>query len=140
MHADQTTYMPELVFGLLDTLPNSIPASGLGLKLANIFSARFSVECLDSRRLKRFRMAWEDNMTKRHEPEVTDVTANRDYTEITFRPDLQRFGMATLDKDIVALLTKRVYDIAGCNPHVKVCLNKRRIQLDGGFEEYVGPT
>ena len=28
--------------------------------------------------------------------------------------------MNSLDKDIVALMTKRVYDIAGCNPSLKV--------------------
>jgi hypothetical protein len=40
-----------------------------------------------------------------------------------------RFGMTTLDNDIVALMTKRVYDIAGCNPNVKVHLNGERINI-----------
>ena len=40
-----------------------------------------------------------------------------------------RFGMTTLDSDIVALMTKRVYDIAGCNPNVKVHLNGERINI-----------
>jgi DNA topoisomerase-2 len=87
-------------------------------------------------------MEWEHNMGTRHDPVVTDVSSSRtrvrDHTEIAFRPDLQRFGMTCLDKDTVALLTKRVYDIAGCNPSVKVFLNRRRIRLQGGFETYVG--
>ncbi len=115
---------------------------GLGAKLANLFSTHFRVECLDSQRRKRFRMEWEHNMNTRHERVVTDVAPKRaharDCTEIAFRPDLQRFGMEGLDKDTVALLTKRVYDIAGCNPTVMVYLNKRPIRLQGGFESYVG--
>jgi hypothetical protein len=39
--------------------------------------------------------------------------------------------------DIVALMTKRVYDIAGCNPSVKVHLNGNRIAINS-FDKYVG--
>jgi DNA topoisomerase-2 len=151
MHADEQMYTPELVFGHLYTWSNyghgdeeeTGGRHGLGTKLANLFSTHFRVECLDSQRRKRFRMEWEHNMSSRHEPVVTDVapagdrSLARDYTEIAFRPDLHRFGMEGLDKDTVALLTKRVYDIAGCNPSVRVFLNKRRIRLDD-FEAYVG--
>ncbi len=150
MHAEEQLYTPELVFGHLYTSSNfnddgdqeTGGRHGLGAKLANIFSTHFRVECLDTQRRKQFRMEWEHNMHTRHEPVVTDVapsrTCARDYTEIAFRPDLQRFGMACLDKDTVALLTKRVYDIAGCNPTVRVFMNDRRIRLQGGFEAYVG--
>ena len=149
IHSDQQIYTPELVFGHLYTSSNYTDddqeetggRNGLGAKLANIFSTHFRVECLDNHRRKRFFMAWEHNMRTRHEPVVTDVTPTsayaRDYTEITFRPDLERFGMTCLDKDTVALLTKRVYDIAGCNPTVRVSLNNRWIRLDS-FRAYVG--
>ena len=33
--------------------------------------------------------------------------------QITFRPDLQRFGTAILTDDMIALFRKRAYDIAG---------------------------
>ena len=36
-----------------------------------------------------------------------------DFTRITFRPDFQRFQMTGLDADIVALMSRRVIDIAG---------------------------
>ncbi len=146
MHAEEQIYTPELVFGHLYTSSNYSDNDddgrhGLSAKLANIFSTHFRVECLDNHRRKRFRMEWEHNMRTRHEQVVTDVAPNGDhaldYTEIAFRPDLERFGMTCLDKDTVALLTKRVYDIAGCNPTVTVSLNERPIRLDD-FEEYVG--
>ena len=50
-------------------------------------------------------------------------------TRISFKPDLTRFKMTHLDKDIVALLTKRVYDVAGCNSSLKVYLNDKRLPI-----------
>lgn len=54
----------------------------------------------------------------------------KDYTCITFKPDLRRFGMDHLDEDIVALMTKRVYDMAGVTPAgVKVKLNGKVLDI-----------
>jgi DNA topoisomerase II len=60
-----------------------------------------------------------------------------DFTEITFEPDLEKFKMASLDDDTVALLSKRVYDIAGCSSSdVKVYLNKNEVTSVKNFESY----
>lgn len=40
------------------------------------------------------------------------------------------FGMTNLDADIVALMTKRVYDVAGCNPTVSVYLNGKKLPIN----------
>lgn len=47
------------------------------------------------------------------EAKITASTLKGDFTKITFKPDLARFGMHTLEPDLVALLSKRVYDMAG---------------------------
>lgn len=45
--------------------------------------------------------------------------------------------MKELDRDTVALLSKRVYDLAGISPKaVKVYLNDKKIEIDS-FEKYV---
>jgi DNA topoisomerase-2 len=44
---------------------------------------------------------------------IKETSLKGDYTRITFQPDLSKFGMSELEPDTVALLTKRVYDIAG---------------------------
>ena len=50
--------------------------------------------------------------------------SKKDWTKITFKPDLKRFaGMTILNADIVALMTKRVHDIAATNAGLKVTLN-----------------
>ena len=76
-------------------------------------------------------------MEVRGEPSITDYKEKEDYTCITFYPDLARFGMSSLEEDTIALMQKRVYDIAGILPEsVHVYLNKKRIKLKG-FKEYM---
>lgn len=52
-----------------------------------------------------------------------------DYTCVTFQPDLSKFKMTILDKDIVALMSRRAYDIAGSTKDVKVFLNGKRLPV-----------
>lgn len=52
-----------------------------------------------------------------------------DYTCITFQPDLSKFKMQSLDKDIVALMVRRAYDIAGSTKDVKVFLNGNKLPV-----------
>lgn len=74
-------------------------------------------------------------MYKKEEPEIDDAL-DKDFTKITFKPDLEKFKMTHLDEDIVALMTKRVYDVAGCNPGIKVTLNGERLPVTS-FKSYV---
>lgn len=52
-----------------------------------------------------------------------------DYTCITFQPDLPKFKMQSLDKDIVAIMSRRAYDIAGTCKGVKVFLNGKKLPV-----------
>lgn len=61
-------------------------------------------------------------MSQRSEPEIKKYTGT-DFTCVTFKPDLFRFKMDFLDDDIVALLSKRVFDIAGTNTSSGAKLN-----------------
>jgi len=110
--------------------------NGYGAKLANIFSTQFTVEAADGVNGKRFMQTFSANMTTKTEPAIT-AYSGPDYTCITFKPDLPRFGMAGLDDDIVDLLSKRVYDMAGVlGKAVAVSLNGSRIPI-ASFAEYV---
>ncbi len=76
-------------------------------------------------------------MSQREDPVITDNKDGKDYTCITFKPDLKRFGMEKLDNDILSLMSKRVYDMAGVTPAaVKVKLNDKLIDVKN-FEKYV---
>ncbi|EJW02059.1 hypothetical protein EDEG_03483 [Edhazardia aedis USNM 41457] len=58
-----------------------------------------------------------------------------DFTRITFKPDLKKFNMSSLDADIIALLSKRVYDLSGTVKDISVFLNNREIKSKG-FKSY----
>eukprot|EP01101_Sappina_pedata_P008205 TRINITY_DN4502_c0_g1_i1.p1 TRINITY_DN4502_c0_g1~~TRINITY_DN4502_c0_g1_i1.p1 ORF type:complete len:592 (-),score=221.15 TRINITY_DN4502_c0_g1_i1:71-1681(-) len=68
-------------------------------------------------------------MSKKEDAVIKDTANQTSFTKITFKPDLAKFGLSFLDKDNVALMTKRVYDIAGCNPGLKVTLNGSRLPI-----------
>ena len=73
-------------------------------------------------------------MSTKGKPKVTKIKVNenskKDWTKITFKPDLKRFaGMTVLNVDIVALMTKRVHDIAATNAGLKVTLNGEKLQI-----------
>lgn len=56
---------------------------------------------------------------------------------MTFKPDFPKFNMTHLESDVVALMSKRVVDIAGClGKTVKVELNGQRL-LVKSFSDYV---
>lgn len=80
-------------------------------------------------------MTWTDNMSKHSEPKVSETSLKSDHVKITFRPDLQRFKTGGLTSDLIALMNKRVYDIAGTTG-VKVTLNGERLFIKD-FKSYV---
>jgi DNA topoisomerase-2 len=147
MHQEHNVYVPELIFGHLLTGSNfddqeqktTGGRNGYGAKLANIFSSEFVVETIDSSRGLSFKQNYSNNMSTRGEPVIKKVTST-DYTSITFKPDLKRFKMDCLDEDTVALLCKRVYDIAGTNSSgsskISVYLNGERIDVKS-LEGYI---
>lgn len=67
-------------------------------------------------------------MGKTKEPTITD-SKNEDFTSITFFPDLEKFKMTSLTKDMVDLFTRRAYDIAAASRGVKVFLNGKKLPV-----------
>ena len=68
-------------------------------------------------------------MFDKEEPVITPVEKNSEsYTKITFVPDFKRFGLKNLTDDMVGLLKRRVYDLAGTtNSNVNVWLNGKHL-------------
>ncbi|KAJ3402189.1 DNA topoisomerase 2, partial [Chytridiales sp. JEL 0842] len=144
MHAKEKVYVPELIFGHLLTSSNYDDSekkvtggrNGYGAKLCNIFSTEFIVETGDSASGQKYKQVFSNNMSKKGTPKITTSSKVEDFTKITFKPDLAKFGMTHLDDDIDALFKKRAYDLAGCVPGIKVFLNDTRIKIKS-FKDYV---
>jgi len=74
-------------------------------------------------------------MAEKDPPEIVP-SSTEDYTSVTFYPDLKKFRMNRMDEDVVSLLTKRAYDLAGVSDSkVKVFLNGERIDVKN-FVDY----
>ncbi|XP_057357450.1 DNA topoisomerase 2-alpha isoform X3 [Manis pentadactyla] len=142
-HKVEKVYVPALIFGQLLTSSNydddekkvTGGRNGYGAKLCNIFSTKFTVETASREYKKMFKQTWMDNMGKAGQMELKPFNGE-DYTCITFHPDLSKFKMQSLDKDIVALMLRRAYDIAGSTKDVKVFLNGNKLPVKG-FRSYV---
>ena len=141
-HKVEKIFVPTLIFGHLLTSSNyndeekkvTGGRNGYGAKLCNIFSKKFIVETSCKETKKSFKQTWEGNMGKTKEPTIKPSKED-DFTSVTFYPDLAKFGMETLEEDTVALLARRVYDIAASTRGVKVYLNNKRLPISK-FEDY----
>ena len=142
-HKDFKTYIPEMIFGHLRTSSNYEEKgkivggkNGFGAKLTNIFSKEFIVETIDSNLKKHYRQIFTDNMSKKSEPEIK-TTKESSYTMISFIPDYPRFGFNKITNDLIALFSKRVFDIAASTcKSVKVYLNGELIKIKS-FTDYI---
>ncbi|XP_062866444.1 DNA topoisomerase 2-beta [Trichomycterus rosablanca] len=142
-HKEEKMYVPALIFGHLLTSSNydddekkvTGGRNGYGAKLCNIFSTKFTVETACKEYKHSFKQTWQNNMSKTSDPRIKHFDGD-DFTCVTFQPDLTKFNMEKLDKDIVALLTRRAYDVAGSCRGVKVSLNGKKLPLNG-FRSYV---
>ncbi|XP_065203912.1 DNA topoisomerase 2-like [Planococcus citri] len=142
-HKKVNLHIPTVIFGMLYTSSNYDDSesrhaggrNGLGAKVCNIFSLEFTVETASKKNGLKFKQTWTKNMTQTKDPKIEPSTQN--YTKITYRPDFQRFGgMQFLDDDVISLMSKRAFDIAGTLPDVEVHLNGELIPIKS-FIEYV---
>ena len=144
MHATEKIWIPELIFGQLLTSSNydddeakvTGGRNGYGAKLANIYSTEFTVETASAKKHTQYKQTFRNNMSVKEKPQIDYEYEGKDYTKITFKPDLVRFNMTEFDPDTVSLLQKRVYDMAGVTHGVNVSLNGKAIKLKD-FKAYV---
>tara|TARA_B100000780_G_scaffold279144_1_gene255937 strand:+ start:5284 stop:8607 length:3324 start_codon:yes stop_codon:yes gene_type:complete len=144
IHPSEKIYIPTMIFGELLTSTNYDKSekkitggkNGFGAKLTNIFSKKFTIETIDSTRKLKFVQTFSDNMNKKTDPKITKYSKDP-YTKITFLPDFPKFGMKQLDKSIISLLRKRVYDTSAItDSKVTVFFNGTKIECKT-FDKYV---
>ncbi|XP_053982250.1 DNA topoisomerase 2 isoform X2 [Hylaeus volcanicus] len=143
IHKEENMFVPTMIFGHLLTSSNyddeeekvTGGRNGYGAKLCNIFSHRFTVETSSKEYRKCLKQTWSNNMGLASEPRVKASTGE-DFTKVIFSPDLSKFKMQSLDDDIVALMSRRAFDIAASTTGVKVYLNGTRVPIKN-FKDYV---
>ena len=143
-HPEHGMYIPEMVFGHLRTSSNYSKLkkrtgggrNGLGFKLALIWSKEGYVETVDAIRGLKYFQRFDDNLTQIGSPKITKSKC-APYTKVSFLPDFRRLGIAGLGRDMLALIERRVHDIAAVTPSsVKVSLNGQQVACKN-FTQYV---
>uniref|UniRef100_A0A3Q3NNP3 DNA topoisomerase 2 n=1 Tax=Labrus bergylta TaxID=56723 RepID=A0A3Q3NNP3_9LABR len=137
-HKDEKMYVPALIFGHLLTSSNydDDQKKVTGQRsLLNISCSQRGIVAFKVQNFLFLQSTWQNNMSKTAEPKIKFFDGE-DFTCVTFQPDLSKFKMEKLDKDIVALLTRRAYDVAGSCKGVKVTFNGKKLPITG-FRSYV---
>jgi DNA topoisomerase-2 len=143
-HPEYKIWIPELIFGHLRTSTNYDKTekkivggkNGFGFKLVLIWSTFGSIETVDHVRGLKYTQEFKNNLDEICKP-VVSKCKTKPYTKITFKPDYQRLGIQGLTPDLIALLKKRVYDVAAItDKSLKVKYNSNLIPVKN-FQQYI---
>jgi len=138
-HSEYDEWVPEMIFSNLKAGSNFnddeerlvAGTNGVGSTLTNIFSKSFRVRTADRKNM--FQQTFSSNMRERTEAKVTSLKEG--FTEICFEPDLERFGLSSIDEDHVEMMRKRCKDLAACNAGIEMTFNEEVFRFPT-FREY----
>jgi DNA topoisomerase-2 len=143
-HPEYKIWIPELIFGHLRTSTNYDKTekkivggkNGFGFKLVLIWSTFGSIETVDHVRGLKYTQEFKNNLDEICKPVISKCKI-KPYTKITFKPDYQRLGIQGLTPDLIALLKKRVFDVAAVtDKSLKVKYNSNLIPVKN-FQQYI---
>ena len=139
-HTEHNEWIPEMIFSNLksgsnfdDTEERSwAGTNGVGSTLTNIYSNEFIISTCDGK--NHFYQTYKNNMRDRVEAKIKKSKVA--HTEITFKPDFEKFGLDGIDDDHFKMIQKRIHDLAACNTHLKIYFNDNLVNLNS-FEDYI---
>ena len=143
-HPEHKMWIPEMIFGHLRTSTNYDKTekkivggkNGFGFKLVLIWSTYGSVETVDHIRGLKYKQEFKSNLDEICKPSITKCKT-KPYTKIVFKPDYNRLGITGLTHDMIALLKKRVFDVAAItDKSLKVKYNSGLIPIKN-FQQYI---
>lgn len=145
-HEKEGVWIPELVMGNLfagSNFDDSVVAyvggrHGFGAKLANIFSDSFRLRTVDPSKGTYYEQVWQGNMATCHPPVVRPAVGREraGFTIVDFALDMSHFGLGRLGGDTLAILRRRVVDVAAlAGPKCTVVLDGDRVPVHS-FSDY----
>lgn len=78
----------------------------------NVFSKEFSVKLFDTHTGHQYVQSWRNNMSEKDKPKITSPKQTKGYTQISFLPDFEKFGVTELSEDMRSLFFKNIVDTA----------------------------
>jgi DNA topoisomerase-2 len=146
-HPTEKIWIPELIFAHLRSSTNYDKnekkivggQNGIGSKAVFIWSTYSKIETVDHIRGLKYEQTFHKNLEKIDIPTITK-SKGKPYTKVSFIPDYERLGIKGLDKDMISLLKKRVFDIGAVTDH---SVKKIKIDYNGvtvpvkNFQQYI---
>lgn len=119
IHQETKVYVPEMVFGILNSSSNYNDSeerkvsgrNGVGAKLTNIFSKEFSIVVADSVRKKIYRQTWRNNMTEKDKPLIEKYDGSP-YVQVTYILDFERFKYDEYPDEALNLFARYAADVS----------------------------
>lgn len=115
--------------------------NGIGSFVCNCFSKDFKVQTCDGK--QELRLHCKNNMESISFT-TKDAKDAKGFTQVTFKPDLARFGMEKIDDVHKSLIEQRLIHLAMCYPQIQFKYNKKvvkikstRAYLNAFSEDYV---
>lgn len=141
-HKEHDQYIPEMIFELRSGsnfnddeqgAPRLGGLHGEGASLTNICSTSFIVQTADGK--NSFHQEHTNNSRTKTTPVIKK--SKDKFTKITYTLDFEKLKLPNEISDgDYAKIIKRVYDVAGCNPKLKVYLNGEQIHINS-FKDYI---
>jgi DNA topoisomerase-2 len=149
-HSTEKMYVPELIFGNLLTSSNYDSTkdritgglNGLGCKLTNVFSKRFSIDIKDNVNSVHYKQSWSKNMSEVSKPSVRKMAAQKGHVCVEFVPDLSKFPHTAkpdgqISDDMYDFIYTRAIEIAALvGKECKVSWNGHTLSTNT-FEKFV---
>ncbi len=109
--------------------------NGLGAKLTNVFSSKFTVEGVDPSHGLKLVQTWTGNMRQTDGPKITKTVRKSGYTSIKWSVDYDQFGLCGgIPRDTLDMYSRYVLD-AALVTGLNVTLNG--VKLPNTMEKYV---
>ena len=116
INPENNCYNHSLIFGQLLTSSNyddkqeryNISGrNGMGVKCTNVFSQTFTVSGCNDKKL--FTQTWTNNMKNIAEPVITKCK-DKNFTEIVYTPDFEKFGIKKYTDDVISMYRRYCVD------------------------------
>jgi len=117
IHEKEQIPIPELIFGHLMTGSNlddeqkryASGRNGLGIKLVNVFSNRFSIELVNENH-QVYQQEWTHHMRQRQEPRYRQTQKRPCSTQVEWVLDFSKFEVETYDTELIHYFQKLCID------------------------------
>ena len=159
MHEKEQIYIPEMIFGHLLSSSNynddedrvTSGRNGMGVKLVNVYSKSFEIECFDYEKSVVYKQKWSNNMRKCGKPRILEKKNAQNkfksgYTKLSYIIDFTKFKDdnnnyfseedTKYNEETINCIRKYLLDTSMILDGTPVYFNREKLQTKKGLIDY----